>query len=823
MDTMDKIMLVAGSGVVILMIVTVSVLISSRMVEKQVSDFASVGTQLAGISTIGEQGLLAVADAEIAKMTAASIVDQEPEEPVKKEYDETGFDKEVTVALNFTSIQKDLKIKFINKKTEKLVPNVPFSVTVKGPDGKSVIWSDDDMDGIIYKKDITPGTYKVAMETLSDSKYSDYLISTETQSAEVQKEIAYKKVDVTNEVKQETEVNAKKEDTKKNETVVESTLQDTVTWVESKAIASTYNEVPKSSIPDPATLVKAGNLLHMANLAFVDENEGGEPDPVTEGGTPPDQTGSTEVTDPVDPPATTTPPPATTTEPPATTTEPPTTTTEPPATTTAPPVTTTPPPATPTPPPATTTPPPATPTPVPASLSVDKASLSGTVGAALTAKASASGLAGNISYSISSSNTAVATASIDGAGNISVKGVAAGTARLTITGTGSTSGTATASIDVTITGNKTLSLSKTAMTVLVNSSSVFDATLTNVTAQDPSVTAESSNANVAKVSVEKRTVTVTGVAPGEATITVKYTEGNEEIKATCTVSVKDGSGSLLKDKDGNQVYIQVNNTYKEATWADYYTAGKFFIKGAEKYTGWQTIDNKVYFYTADGNRVTGEQVIQGAKYNFASDGSLVTGSGTVGIDVSKWNGNIDWNAVKNSGISYVIIRCGYRGSAEGKLIEDPKFAANIKGATAAGLKVGIYFFSQAVDEIEAVEEASMVLGLIRNYTISYPVFLDVEASGGRGDKIDKTTRTAVCNAFCQTIQNAGYTAGIYSNKVWLENKIDAGSLSSYKIWLAQYAANPTYKGKYEMWQYRSTGSVSGIKGNVDMNISYLGY
>ena len=171
----------------------------------------------------------------------------------------------------------------------------------------------------------------------------------------------------------------------------------------------------------------------------------------------------------------------------------------------------------------------------------------------------------------------------------------------------------------------------------------------------------------------------------------------------------------------------------------------------------------------------------------------------------------------------MIIRCGYRGSAEGKLIEDPKFAANIKGATAAGLKVGIYFFSQAVDEIEAVEEASMVLGLIRNYTISYPVFLDVEASGGRGDKIDKTTRTAVCNAFCQTIQNAGYTAGIYSNKVWLENKIDAGSLSSYKIWLAQYAANPTYKGKYEMWQYRSTGSVSGIKGNVDMNISYLGY
>ena len=216
-------------------------------------------------------------------------------------------------------------------------------------------------------------------------------------------------------------------------------------------------------------------------------------------------------------------------------------------------------------------------------------------------------------------------------------------------------------------------------------------------------------------------------------------------------------------------------------------------------------------------------MIQGAKYNFASDGSMVVGSGTVGIDVSKWNGKIDWNGVKNSGISYVIIRCGYRGSTEGKLIVDSRFAENIQGANAAGLKVGVYFYSQAVDEIEAVEEASMVLDQIRNYKISYPVFLDVESSGGRGDKIDNATRTAVCKAFCATIQNAGYTAGVYSNKHWLETKMDASALSAYKIWMAQYAAAPTYKSRYDLWQYRSTGSVNGISGNVDMNISYLGY
>lgn len=100
----------------------------------------------------------------------------------------------------------------------------------------------------------------------------------------------------------------------------------------------------------------------------------------------------------------------------------------------------------------------------------------------------------------------------------------------------------------------------------------------------------------------------------------------------------------LKDKSGVQLYVQDGDSYREAVYADYFTASKFFIKGDVKYTGWQTLDGKLYFFTADGNKVTGEQVIQGAKYNFASDGSLVVGSGTMGIDVSKWNGKIDWNA-----------------------------------------------------------------------------------------------------------------------------------------------------------------------------------
>lgn len=270
----------------------------------------------------------------------------------------------------------------------------------------------------------------------------------------------------------------------------------------------------------------------------------------------------------------------------------------------------------------------------------------------------------------------------------------------------------------------------------------------------------------------------------------------------------------------------------EAKYADYYTNSEFYRKvtkttGEYRYTGWQTIDGVTYFFDKNGNKVTGEQVIQGAKYNFNSDGSLNNSSGHLGIDVSKYNGNIDWNAVKNSGVSYVIIRCGYRGSTTGALIEDPMFRSNIQGAAKAGLKVGVYFFTQATNEVEAVEEASMVLNLIKGYNISYPVFLDVEATNGnngRADGISVSTRTAVCKAFCQTIQNSGYKSGIYANKTWLNEKIDTPSLTGYRIWLAQYAAAPSYsRTKYDMWQYSSKGKVSGISGNVDMNISYMGY
>lgn len=429
---------------------------------------------------------------------------------------------------------------------------------------------------------------------------------------------------------------------------------------------------------------------------------------------------------------------------------------------------------------------------------------------------------------MASKDDKIATASVDEkTGKITVKGVAAGDTTVTATVTmGSV--TKTLNLAVKVTAKMAITLDKTAVTVYPKPTATT-ATVTATVSGSGTVTASSSDTNIATVSVNGKTITITGVKAGSATITAVYKEGNSEVKATCTVKVgtsnpREDKTNVLKDTSGRELYVlDGNNQYRLAHYADYYTSSNFYIKEATRYTGWQTLDGKVYFFKADGNKVTGEQVIQGAKYNFASDGSLVVGSGTMGIDVSKWNGTIDWNAVKNSGVNYVIIRVGYRGSSQGALIEDPKFKTNIKGATAAGIKVGVYFFTQAVDEVEAVQEASMVLDRISGYKISYPVFLDVEGSGGRGDAIDSATRTAVCKAFCNTIKNAGYTPGIYANKTWLSSKMDAGALSGYKIWLAQYAKTPTYTGRYDLWQYRSDGKVSGISGKVDLNISYLGY
>ena len=239
-----------------------------------------------------------------------------------------------------------------------------------------------------------------------------------------------------------------------------------------------------------------------------------------------------------------------------------------------------------------------------------------------------------------------------------------------------------------------------------------------------------------------------------------------------------------------------------------------------QYTGWQNIDGATYYYDpATHQPVTGNQVIQGNVYTFGADGAL--NRTARGIDVSKFQGSIDWNAVKADGITFAIIRCGYRGYGSGALVEDSTYRANIRGAINAGLKVGVYFYSQATNEAEAVEEASMVLSLVSGYSLPLGVYYDTEkvaGDTGRADTISAAQRTACAVAFCETIRNSGYSAGVYSYASWFYNSLNFANISKYNTWIAQYRDTLSFSYKYNIWQYTGSGHVNGISKPVDMNI-----
>ncbi len=245
-------------------------------------------------------------------------------------------------------------------------------------------------------------------------------------------------------------------------------------------------------------------------------------------------------------------------------------------------------------------------------------------------------------------------------------------------------------------------------------------------------------------------------------------------------------------------------------------------------------DKKTYTKTFDENQIY-KTTVEDIYGNITTVKISITQIKTQplnGIDVSVYQGTIDWKKVKSSGIDFAIIRAGYRGyGTNGTLVEDSMFSKNVLGAIANKIDVGIYFYTQAITIDEAKEEARFVLNLIKKYGIklTYPIAIDTELSNanpqysGRADNLSKQERTKIVKAFCDTIKNAGYIPMIYANKYWLNDNLDMSKLSSYDIWLAHYTEKTDYKGNYTMWQYTSTGKVDGISGNVDKSYCYKKY
>lgn len=234
---------------------------------------------------------------------------------------------------------------------------------------------------------------------------------------------------------------------------------------------------------------------------------------------------------------------------------------------------------------------------------------------------------------------------------------------------------------------------------------------------------------------------------------------------------------------------------------------------------WITINDKIEKNNYDFTNL----VESGGKYRYMSDGKNIS---FIGIDVSRYQKDIDFKRVKEQGIDFVMIRVGARGYKNGTLTMDEYFENNLNSALEAGLDVGVYFFSQAINAQEAEEEANIVLAAIAEKKITYPIAFDmeyIENDTSRIDTLTKEEKTLVTAAFVNKIKEAGYRPMIYGNKEWLLKRIDISQFTTSSFWLSQDDEYPDYPYKYDIWQYTTEGELYGIDGAVDMDICFVDY
>lgn len=794
---LDFAVILAGAAVAAALVFAGRTYFENRAVSQVVGTYAALGTQFPAEGSIGTNIISSIAGEKKKDLEEKEAAEEAAKLEAEKEKEEELLKNRTVVEVRLTSILQDLKIKFVNKDSNSLIDGVSFRCTVAYPDGTTKEYEDDDLDGIVYLSGLKAGTYTVTCIPFekTDEDYLYYKLSEEPQSIAVKDQIEYKKVDVTDEIKDTSQVNVAKEDTGHAKEIVEPVTTDTVEWVESTKTEvsdsedgyysdeASYEEVSRDNVPDPSgsaslprltgnpyadggMLAKAGEVRLLGMVASVSpvrialfaDNDGGETSDAAVTSSEASSESSSSAPSGV------------------------------------------------------------------TGVSIDGGSQSvRSASVKLHATVSADGVNVTYTWEVTDGSAGISGSGADATLTFTDGQSSDAAVKVTAAGDDGSSASAEATISYNAAqSTAVITVIPTSVNLTVGSSVTLRVSVQNSDGgklNDQSVTYSSSDSSVATVDSSGK---ISAVSAGSCTVTVARSS-DSSVSADVAITVASNSTSL-KDKDGNQLYVKKSDgTYRAATGDDYYDTSVTLYKlvsGRKKYryTGWQTLEGKTYFFDKNGNYVTGTQTIQGVEYTFGSDGALaVSGSGTLGIDVSQWNGSIDWNAVKNAGVSFVIIRCGFRGSATGALVRDSNFKTNIAGAKAAGLKVGVYFYTQAINEVEAVEEASMALSLVSGYSLDYPIYLDIESSGGRGDSISYDERTNVAKAFCATVKASGYRAGVYANTSWMSGKFNAGSLSSYSIWLAQYAASPTYSSRYDIWQYSSAGHINGISGYVDLN------
>ena len=236
-------------------------------------------------------------------------------------------------------------------------------------------------------------------------------------------------------------------------------------------------------------------------------------------------------------------------------------------------------------------------------------------------------------------------------------------------------------------------------------------------------------------------------------------------------------------------------------------------------TEWVEINDKLAANSYD----TAKFVYQNPQMKYYVNGKQAS---WFGVDISSKQGIVDFEKLKKAGVDFVMIKVGGRGYSSGNIVLDSSYKDYMNGAKNAGLGIGVYFYSQAVDKDEVCEEAETLLELIKDYPVKYPVVFDMESVEGdmaRTDALDVSTRTELARIFLKTIKAEGYTPMLYGDKEWLVTKLDLEKLQDYDVWLSQEADIPDYPYEYTMWQYNKSGTVSGISGTAGLNISLVNY
>ena len=245
---------------------------------------------------------------------------------------------------------------------------------------------------------------------------------------------------------------------------------------------------------------------------------------------------------------------------------------------------------------------------------------------------------------------------------------------------------------------------------------------------------------------------------------------------------------------------------------------------SEMQAGWQKKDGKLYYYNSKGQVLTGLQKLDGKLYYFNQYGEKAR---SLGVDVSCFNGRVNWSLVREQGIDFAIIRVGGRGWQSGLAYTDTQLSDHLAGARAAGLQLGVYFYSTAATPDEAMQEADMILSQLDGMALDLPIYFDMEFSGdypyGRADQLSIAQRMDIVHAFCRVITAGGYEAGVYSGESFLRTNIDYSAISRYSIWLANYTENnalPSYPYPFHIWQFTEQGIVSGMGSTVDLNVIF---